>query len=307
MSGDRGAQVCVPAAVELLRERNDLSLVLVGAPEVIEPLLRAHRAHDEHRIEIQPASEIVGMNESPREALRRKKDSSMRRAIDMVKEGRAQACVSAGNTGALMATAHFVLKSIPGIDRPAIMSAIPGIGGHTHMLDLGANASCTPEQLCQFGVMGSVVAADLNALERPRVGLLNIGEEDIKGHTLVQEAHRLLAATTLNYVGFVEGDDIFTGEVDVVVTDGFTGNVALKTMEGPGAHDRQCDARRVLEGGCTQGHGGCGLAGVARAQDTARSASLQWGQHGRIEGHRHQESRRGGSIRIPACHPHGGN
>ena len=132
------------------------------------------------------------MNEAPREALRRKKDSSMRRAIDLVKEGRAQACVSAGNTGALMATAHFVLKSIPGIDRPAMMSAIPAVGGHTHMLDLGANASCTPEQLCQFGVMGSVVAADLSAVERPRVGLLNIGEEDIKGHALVQEAHRLL-------------------------------------------------------------------------------------------------------------------
>ena len=222
----------MPAAVELVRERKELRLVLVGAPEIIEPLLRTHRADAESRIEVQPASEIVGMNEAPREALRRKKDSSMRRAIDMVKEGRAQACVSAGNTGALMATAHFVLKSIPGIDRPAIMSAIPAIGGHTHMLDLGANASCTPAQLCQFGVMGSVVAADLNALERPRVGLLNIGEEDIKGHALVQEAHRLLAATTLDYVGFVEGDDIFTGEVDVVVTDGFTGNVALKTMEG---------------------------------------------------------------------------
>lgn len=232
MSGDRGAQVCVPAAAELVRERADLRLVLVGAPEVIDPLLKAHRHHDQSRIELQPASEIVGMNEAPREALRRKKDSSMRRAIDLVKEGRAQACVSAGNTGALMATAHFVLKSITGIDRPAIMSAIPAVGGHTHMLDLGANASCTPEQLRQFGVMGSVVAAGLNASERPRVGLLNIGEEDIKGHALVQEAHRLLAATTLNYVGFVEGDDIFTGEVDVVVTDGFTGNVALKTMEG---------------------------------------------------------------------------
>ena len=179
-----------------------------------------------------PAAEIVGMNEAPREALRRKKKSSLRLAIDLVKEGRAQACVSAGNTGALMATAHFVLKSIPGIDRPAIMSAIPAVGGHTYMLDLGANPSCTPEQLCQFGVMGSVVAADLQALERPRVGLLNIGEEDIKGHALVQEAHRLLTATTLNYVGFVEGHDIFTGELDVVVTDGFTGNVALKTMEG---------------------------------------------------------------------------
>jgi len=232
MSGDRGAPVCVPAAVELVRERGDLRLVLVGAPEVIEPLLRELRANGESGIELAPASQIVGMDEAPREALRRKKDSSLRRAIDLVKEGRAQACVSAGNTGVLMATAHFILRPIPGIDRPAIMSAVPAVGGHTHMLDLGANTSCTPEQLCQFGLMGSIVTADLHALERPRVGLLNIGEEDIKGHALVQEAHRLLSATTLNYVGFVEGDDIFTGEVDVVVTDGFTGNVALKTMEG---------------------------------------------------------------------------
>lgn len=232
MSGDRGAQVCVPAALELARERRDVRFVLVGIPEAIEPLLRAQNTNGEPGVDLLPAAEIVGMNEAPREALRRKKKSSLRLAIDLVKEGRAQACVSAGNTGALMATAHFVLKSIPGIDRPAIMSAIPAVGGHTYMLDLGANASCTPEQLCQFGVMGSVVAADLQVLERPRVGLLNIGEEDIKGHALVQEAHRLLTATTLNYVGFVEGHDIFTGEVDVVVTDGFTGNVALKTMEG---------------------------------------------------------------------------
>jgi glycerol-3-phosphate acyltransferase PlsX len=172
------------------------------------------------------------MDEPPREAVRRKKDSSMRRAIDLVKSGAAQACVSAGNTGALMAISHFVLKSLPGVDRPAIMSAIPAIAGHTHMLDLGANAACTAEQLWQFAIMGSVVAADLNPNGQPRVGLLNIGEEDIKGHAVVQEAHRLLSASRVNYVGFVEGDDIFTGEVDVVVTDGFTGNVALKTMEG---------------------------------------------------------------------------
>jgi glycerol-3-phosphate acyltransferase PlsX len=185
-----------------------------------------------HRLKIEAASQVVGMDEPPREAVRRKKDSSMRRAIDLVKSGAAQACVSAGNTGALMATSHFVLKSLPGVDRPAIMSAIPAIAGHTHMLDLGANAACTAEQLCQFAVMGSVVAAGLNPDGQPRVGLLNIGEEDIKGHAVVQEAHRLLSASRVHYVGFVEGDDIFTGEVDVVVTDGFTGNVALKTMEG---------------------------------------------------------------------------
>jgi glycerol-3-phosphate acyltransferase PlsX len=232
MSGDRGPGTCVPAAVGLLRERSDLGLILVGARDVIESHLRRAGDSPGERLRVEPATQIVGMDEPPREAVRRKKDSSMRRAIDLVKSGAAQACVSAGNTGALMATAHFVLKSLPGVDRPAIMSAIPAIKGHTHMLDLGANAACTAEQLYQFALMGSVVAADLNPNGQPRVGLLNIGEEDIKGHAIVQEAHKLLTASRVNYVGFVEGDDIFTGEVDVVVTDGFTGNVALKTMEG---------------------------------------------------------------------------
>jgi glycerol-3-phosphate acyltransferase PlsX len=173
------------------------------------------------------------MTDHPREALRRKKDSSMRRALDLVKAREAHACVSAGNTGALMAMAHFVLKMLPGVERPAIGSLIPSRGGHTYMLDLGANASATPEQLLQFGVMGSILANDLEgAHERPRVGLLNIGEEEIKGHEIVQAAHNLLSASGLNYVGFVEGHDIFSDKVDVVVTDGFTGNVALKTMEG---------------------------------------------------------------------------
>ena len=157
----------------------------------------------------------------------------MRRAIDLVKSHDANACVSAGNTGALMATAHFVLKMLPGVERPAIVSVIPSRGGHTYMLDLGANASCTPVQLCQFGVMGSILAADLEgAHERPRVGLLNIGEEDIKGNDTVQAAHNLMSAADINYIGFVEGDDIFSDRVDVVVTDGFTGNIALKAMEG---------------------------------------------------------------------------
>jgi phosphate acyltransferase len=174
----------------------------------------------------------VAMEERPQEALRKKKNSSMRVAIDLVKSGTAHACVSAGNTGALMATAKFVLKTLPGIDRPAILSRIPSHHGHTVMLDLGANAECTPEQLLQFAVMGAVIANDLNGGENPRVGLLNIGEEDIKGNEVVQAAHKLLGASRLNYIGFVEGNDIFGGEVDVVVTDGFTGNVALKSMEG---------------------------------------------------------------------------
>ena len=178
-------------------------------------------------------AQVVEMTDHPREALRRKKDSSMRRALDLVKTREANACVSAGNTGALMAMAHFVLKMLPGVERPAIGSLIPSRGGHTYMLDLGANASATPQQLLQFGVMGSILASDLaGAHDRPRVGLLNIGEEEIKGHETVQAAHNLLTASGLNYVGFVEGHDIFSDKVDVVVTDGFTGNVALKTMEG---------------------------------------------------------------------------
>jgi glycerol-3-phosphate acyltransferase PlsX len=178
-------------------------------------------------------TQVVEMSDHPREALRRKRDSSMRRALDLVKMHDASACVSAGNTGALMAMAHFVLKMLPGVERPAIVGLIPSRGGHTYMLDLGANASCTPQHLCQFAVMGSILASDLQgAHERPRVGLLNIGEEEIKGNETVQSAHNLIAASGLNYVGFVEGHDIFSDKVDVVVTDGFTGNVALKTMEG---------------------------------------------------------------------------
>ena len=172
------------------------------------------------------------MDERPQDALRKKKDSSMRVTIDLVKAGEADACVSAGNTGALMATARFVLKTVEGIDRPAIISRIRARHGHTHMLDLGANSECTAEHLFQFAVMGSVVASDMHGIENPRIGVLNIGEEQTKGDSVVQEAARLLIASKLNYVGFVEGNDIFSGEVDVIVTDGFTGNVALKSIEG---------------------------------------------------------------------------
>jgi glycerol-3-phosphate acyltransferase PlsX len=164
--------------------------------------------------------------------LRRKKDSSLRIAIELVKNGEADACVSSGNTGALMATARYVLKTLPGIDRPAIISAVPGVERPTYMLDLGANVGCTPEHLLQFALMGSVVAEDMLDIARPRVGLLNIGLEDIKGNETVREAGELIGKTDLNYVGFVEGDGIFHADVDVVVSDGFVGNVALKTMEG---------------------------------------------------------------------------
>ncbi len=237
MSGDCGPSVCVPAALAAAREFPDVRFSLIGRQADLERQLAENSAGaagaKRANVDCVFAAQIVEMTDHPREALRRKKDSSMRRALDLVKARDAHACVSAGNTGALMAMAHFVLKMLPGVERPAIGSMIPSRGGHTYMLDLGANASCTAEQLCQFAVMGSVLAADMHgAHERPRIGLLNIGEEEIKGHETVQNAHNLIAASDVNYVGFVEGHDIFSDKVDVVVTDGFTGNVALKTMEG---------------------------------------------------------------------------
>ncbi len=237
MSGDRTPRDYVAGVTQALRDDAGFRALLVGDPAAIESALNGASDSDlRERMEIVPASEVVTMGESPREAIRRKKRSSMRIAIDIVKEGRALACVSAGNTGALTAMSHFVLKTLAGVERAAIMSAIPSAHGHTHMLDLGANTKATPEQLLQFGSMGSIVARDVHGVNNPRVGLLNIGEEDMKGHEIVQAAHALLgassAARVLNYIGFVEGDDIFSGDVDVVVTDGFTGNVALKSMEG---------------------------------------------------------------------------
>jgi glycerol-3-phosphate acyltransferase PlsX len=233
MSGDRGPSVCVPASLAAALEHPEVRFTLIGRQADLERELAAVGLRGSSNVACLFAAEVVEMTDHPREALRRKKDSSMRRALDLVRSHEANACVSAGNTGALMAMAHFVLKMLPGVERPAIVSLIPSRGGHTYMLDLGANASCTPEQLCQFGVMGAILATDLEgAHERPRVGLLNIGEEEMKGNENVQAAHNLLSASGLNYIGFVEGHDIFSDKVDVVVTDGFTGNVALKTMEG---------------------------------------------------------------------------
>jgi phosphate acyltransferase len=232
MSGDHKPPEYVAGALRALADDGQLRALLVGDPGVIEGPLRSSTDSVRSRAEVVRAAEVVAMDESPREAIRRKKSSSMRISIDLVKEGRASACVSAGNTGALTAMSHFVLKTIEGVDRAAIISAIPAAHGHTQMLDLGANTKATPEQLRQFAAMGSIIASDIHSLDRPRSGLLKIGEEDIKGHEVVQAAHALLAVSGLNYVGFVEGDDIFSGDVDVVVTDGFTGNVALKTMEG---------------------------------------------------------------------------
>jgi len=233
MGGDHGLSVVVPAALRCLKNRNDLTLILVGdEPSLTAALSDQQHLLDAQRVQIQHASQTVTMDESPSHALRFKKDSSMRVALNLVKEGRAQACVSAGNTGALMATSRYVLKTLPGIDRPAICTTIPSIGGQTLVLDLGANVDSSAEHLFQFAVMGSVLAESINGIEAPRVGLLNIGEEEIKGNDQVKEAHRLLSQTSLNYIGYVEGDDVYTGDVDVAVCDGFVGNVALKTSEG---------------------------------------------------------------------------
>lgn len=232
MSGDHGHVVAVDAALSLLREREDLQLVLVGDEVRLEASLKARKQAEHPRLRLQHASEVVEMDELPSKALRNKKDSSMRVAINLVKEGRAQAAVSAGNTGALMATAKFVLKTLPGVDRPAIISAIPSANGHVHMLDLGANAECTPAMLQQFAVMGSALVTAVYGIEKPKVALLNIGAEEIKGNDTIKAAAALLQASPLNYIGFVEGDGIFLSDVDVVVCDGFAGNVALKTGEG---------------------------------------------------------------------------
>ena len=231
MSGDLGAEVVVRAANATLNKHPGLELLLVGdEAELTEYITRI--VGEQPRLSIVHASQVVEMSESPIDALRKKKDSSMRVAIDLVKSGQAGACVSAGNTGALMATAKYVLKMLTGIDRPAIIAELPAIGGTLHMLDLGANTLCSAEHLFQFAVMGSIVAADITGVVSPKVALLNIGAEETKGHDTVKDAAAMLSASGMNYVGFIEGSELFSGKADVVVTDGFTGNVALKTMEG---------------------------------------------------------------------------
>ncbi len=232
MGGDIGPDVVLPAAIKTVNKRDDVRLLLVGREEVLRQGLASLGAAESDNLQIHNATEVVDMDESPARALRGKKDSSMRVAINLVKEGVADACVSAGNTGALMATGRFVLKTLAGIDRPAIISALPSIEGHTHVLDLGANIDSSSEHLFQFAVMGSMLAQAIDNIESPRVGLLNIGEEEMKGNDTVKVASQLLSDSQLNYIGFVEGDDIYKGGADVVVCDGFVGNVALKTSEG---------------------------------------------------------------------------
>ena len=233
MGGDVGLKVTVPASVRFLQDHPAARLILVGDTAAIEAELSdPHVQAVRDRIHSHHASEVVGMDESPQLVLKNKKDSSMRVAINLVKAGEAQAAVSAGNTGALMATARFVLKTLPGIDRPAIAKMLPSLRGTTCMLDLGANVDCTPEQLLQFGIMGAELVASVTQKPNPSVGLLNIGSEDIKGNETVKQAAELLRESELNFYGNVEGNDVYKGTVDVVVCDGFTGNVALKSAEG---------------------------------------------------------------------------
>ena len=232
MGGDHGPAVTVPATLHFLEKDADASAILVGQQEVVEPLMSAQRQRFGDRLRLQHASQVVEMHEKPRAALRGKRDSSMRVSIDLVKAGTAQAAVSAGNTGALMAISTIVLGTLPGIDRPAIATSLPTMKGETLMLDLGANAECAPEHLLQFGIMGAMLVAAVEHKERPTVGLLNIGEEEIKGNEVVRRAGELLRQSGLNFHGNVEGTDIYRGTTDVVVCDGFVGNIALKTTEG---------------------------------------------------------------------------
>ncbi|MEO8410859.1 MAG: phosphate acyltransferase PlsX [Propionivibrio sp.] len=229
MGGDHGPQTTVRAALDFVRRHDDANVILVG----IEDQIALHLPKEKHpRVFVRHASEVVAMDESPALALRGKKDSSMRVAINLVHSGDADACVSAGNTGALMAISRFVLKMLPGIDRPAICAVLPTVTGHVHVLDLGANVDCSPEHLLQFGIMGASLVGAVEHKNRPTVGILNIGEEEIKGNEVVKRAAELLRDSGLNFVGNIEGDGLFKGEAEVIVCDGFVGNVALKASEG---------------------------------------------------------------------------
>ncbi len=232
--GDFGFPVTVKAGINALGVYKDLYLHFVGDEKGIQKELNKHSIYKTFldRISITHASEVIEMDDSPSTSLRHKKDSSMRIAINLIENGTVDACVSAGNTGALMAIARFILKTIEGVDRPAIMGSIPTLNGHIHVLDLGANVDSKPETLLQFAIMGSIVVQNTENILNPTIGLLNVGVEEMKGHDKIQDTAELLKDSSLNYLGFVEGDDIFKGVVDVVVCDGFEGNIALKASEG---------------------------------------------------------------------------
>lgn len=232
MGGDHGPHVTVPAALEFTANHADAQMILVGIESAIQAELAKHSGYPRDRVQVRHAPQVVAMDEPPAIALRSKRESSMRIAINLLKSDDADCAVSAGNTGALMAMSRFVLKTLPGVERPAIASIMPTMRGKTLMLDLGANVNCTAEQLFQFAVMGAALASSVEHETRPSVGLLNIGEEDIKGNDVVKEAAELLRNSELNFYGNIEGDDIYKGTTDIVVCDGFVGNVALKTSEG---------------------------------------------------------------------------
>ena len=234
MGGDHGPPVILSAAVKAIQLHPHIRFTLCGDESVIESGITALTSDERDRVEIVHCSQTVEMGEAPTSALRNKKDSSMRRALERVKSGEANACVSAGNTGALLTLSFYLLKTLSGIDRPALINMLPTTSNHNvFLLDLGANVNCTPEILFQYGVMGSVLAQEVSGIASPRVALLNVGEEDIKGNAQVKSADQLFRdAPGINYIGYVEGDDIFTDYADVVVTDGFTGNIALKSSEG---------------------------------------------------------------------------
>ncbi len=232
MGGDIGPKVTVPATVAASAEATDMEFILVGDQEKLSPLFEKNDQADSSHIKIHHASETVSMNDSPTHALRRKRDSSMRVAMDLVKSGSASACVSAGNTGALTAMAHVVLRPLPGIHRPAIITQIPTVDGHVNLLDLGANVECSAQDLFQFGVMGATFVKYMEGIDHPSIALLNIGIEAIKGNQTIKDAAALLEASELNYQGYIEGDRIFAGDVNVIVCDGFSGNVVIKTSAG---------------------------------------------------------------------------
>ena len=229
MSGEKDPKASINAALNLLELREDVKIILVGDKDIIDKQTSGKTGI---RLQIMHAQEIVQMSDSPIVVLRKKKQSSMRLAVDLVKDGTAQACVSSGNTGALMAISKYVLKTIPSIDRPALMTSIPTIKSSTYVLDLGANSSCTPQQLYQFALMGNVIAKEIRGIDQPRIGLLNMGVEASKGNQVIKEAAKLMNSSSMNFIGYVEGNNLVEDFADVVVCDGFTGNIALKTMEG---------------------------------------------------------------------------
>ena len=229
MSGENDPEASINAALNLLKLRDDIRIFLVGDKDVIA---KQTSGKTSNRLQILHAKEIIQMSDPPIVVLRKKKQSSMRLAVDLVKAGTAQACVSSGNTGALMAIAKYSLKTIPLIDRPALMTSIPTIKDSTYVLDLGANSSCTSQQLYQFALMGNVIAREIRGIDHPRIGLLNMGVEASKGNQVIKETAKLMNSSSMNFIGYVEGNNLVEDIADVVVCDGFTGNIALKTMEG---------------------------------------------------------------------------